>query len=411
MSVKNTNRDIRRFETDTDGNTTRVVLNTDEPLGLLEGDFQAQIDALTERLNSIVGIDNIVKITNGGTGQSSTQDAMHELTENLDTSLFEEKDAMFFLKRVDGFVVTQTISEVIDILGGLEASSNLSDLSDTLIGLQNLYHDIPIAETEGGIPLKDWFDELYVMLGRKTGYSDYTIKPNRYTLAELVQNYLSEYFCKKTGNLSELQSANEAIKNLLDRATSLSGFGGSSEIMANNAGIPQLRTGGKITVSRLTDYIFDGFNTEYGMKKNSGTEKYEFTGDAATAKKAATTETELIDYNGSPGGRVEFGLYSNSSSDVFLYSNVTGVNITIPLTYGVTGNEVVILTGVNCTIVDGYGEVTIKSYEVKSKRVLLDDEVTYSSDVDITFDVTSSSPQIAIRLRFNALYYVGQHLR
>lgn len=291
MSINNTNRDIRRFETDGDGNTTRVLLNTDEPLGLLEGDLQAQIDALTERLNSIVGLDNVVKITHGGTGQTGTVAAMEALTTNLGTTMFESNSAKFLLKRVDGNVVLQTIEEVIDILDGLKASNNLSDLSNTLTGLQNLYHDVPEAETEGGVPLKNWFDSLRVMLGHTVseGGGSYRTEPNYYALKDLVDNYLSEYFLMKSNNLSELSSVNDAIKNLLSDAQSLSTeIAGGDEIMLNNAGTPSPRAGGKITILQLFNYILDGLNTEYGMNKDSQTNLYDFTGNAATADTATT---------------------------------------------------------------------------------------------------------------------------
>ncbi len=292
--IDNTNRDIRRFETDGDGNTTRVLLNTDEPLGLLEGDLQAQIDALTERLNSIVGLDNVVKITHGGTGQTGTVAAMEALTTGLGTDMFSSDYAKFLLKRVDGAVVLQTIEEVIDILDGLKASNNLSDLSNTLTGLQNLYHNVPEAATQGGIPLKNWFDSLRVMLGHRVseGGGSYRTEPNYYVLKDLVDNYLSEYFLMKSNNLSELSSANDAIKNLLSEAQSLSSqIANGDEIMIDNAGMPPSspRTGGKITLLQLFNYILDGLNTEYGMTKDSQTNLYEFTGNAATADTATSS--------------------------------------------------------------------------------------------------------------------------
>lgn len=375
MSINNTNRDIRRFETDGDGNTTRVLLNTDEPLGLLEGDLQAQIDALTERLNSIVGLDNVVKITHGGTGQTGTVAAMEALTTNLGTSMFDSNSAKFLLKRVDGNVVLQTIEEVIDILDGLKASNNLSDLSNTLTGLQNLYHDVPTAQTEGGVPLKNWFDYLYVMLGHNTGTSDYVVEPSCYRLMDLVDNYLSEYFLKKSNNLSELSNANDAIKNLLSNAQSLSTeIAGGDEIMLNNAGTPSPRAGGKITILQLFNYILNGLNTEYGMTKDSQTNLYEFTGNAATATRATDAMEVLAGSN-----KYTFSEYYSQPTPAQAVGDYT-VNITIPY----RGVSVV---GVEILGQDAAGAV----YILKDYSVSYTTAQNIITETSITFTVTASS--------------------
>lgn len=406
MSINNTNRDIRRFETDGDGNTTRVLLNTDEPLGLVEGDLQAQIDVLRERLNSIVGLDNVVKITHGGTGQTGTVAAMEALTTNLGTTMFESNSAKFLLKRVDGNVVLQTIEEVIDILDGLKASNNLSDLSNTLTGLQNLYHDVPEAETEGGVPLKNWFDSMRVMLGHKDGNSDYVIEPNYYELKDLVDNYLSEYFLMKSNNLSELSSVNDAIKNLLSDAQSLSTeIAGGDEIMLNNAGTPSPRAGGKITILQLFNYILNGLNTEYGMTKDSQTNLYEFTGNAATADLSNATEQTLLNYDGQPGGRKELTLYNKFTQNMSIYSNISSGTITIDLDYGATGDKRVILVGVCPEITNGYGDVIIKSYDITHSK---DSSDNLSNELTITYDATIGGASMAIR--FNAIYYVAERI-
>ena len=231
MSQNNTNRDIRRFETDADGNTTRVLLNTDEPLGLLDGDYQEQLEELQNRLNAITGgaYSNTVQIGHGGTGAESAKAAMTNLVTALDFIPQSDNNYYTFVAhraggQGSGNVYTLAQGAVAEQIGALKASNNLSDLQNTLTGLQNLYHNVPIAEPQGGIPLKAWFDSIYVMLGHNvgTGGDNYYIEPNRYTLKNLVDNYLSEYFLKKSNNLSDLQSTPSALQNIFEGVYSIS---------------------------------------------------------------------------------------------------------------------------------------------------------------------------------------------
>lgn len=314
MSQNNTNRDIRRFETDADGNTTKVLLNTDEPLGLLDGDYQEQLEELENRLNAITGgaYSNTVQITHGGTGADNANDAMTNLVSILDSLVSSDQFGYSFIAQRtsgsgSGGVYRISQSAVAEQIGALKASNNLSDLLNTLTGLQNLYHDVPIAESQGGVPLKAWFDSLYVMLGRivGTGVDNYYIEPNRYTLKDLVDNYLSEYFTKKSNDLSDLNSISDAVSNLIDGLSSagIPVINQNVELMAKQ---PRFPSGtGKITLEDIFDnYLLSAFNTEYGMTKDLSTEKYVFDG---IAEKADVADATLAMATSDLASRVHFG--------------------------------------------------------------------------------------------------------
>lgn len=421
MSQNNTNRDIRRFETDADGNTTRVLLNTDEPLGLLDGDYQEQLEELENRLNAITGgaYSNTVQIAHGGTGAETAQTAFDNLISSLNSSLASMTPYFIVKRGADGAGAAISADDAVNALGALKASNNLSDLSNTLTGLQNLYHNVPMAESQGGIPLKAWFDSLYVMLGHNVGLGgvNYRVEPNYYTLKSLVDNYLSEYLLKASNNLSDLSDLSASLGNLFNDADTFEPVPGppidtqlyNLELYLGYLNGPPsspFTVPKKITVEYLYEnYILPVLNTEYGMTKDEQTNLYDFTGNAATADLSSVTEQTLLNYDGQPGGRKELTLYNKFTQSMSIYSNISDGTATIDLTYGVTGDKRVILVGVCPEITNGYGNIIVKSYDITHSK---DSSDNLSNELSITYDATIGGASMAIR--FNAIYYVAERI-
>lgn len=289
MSQNNTNRDIRRFETDADGNTTRVLLNTDEPLGLLDGDYQEQLEELQNRLNAITGgaYSNTVQIGHGGTGAESAKAAMTNLVTALDfISQSDDNSYAFVAQRTGGTgsgnIYTLAQGAVAEQIGALKASNNLSDLNNALGALANLLQDLNDVVVPPGVPATIIIDPLKVLL---TIYGT-GLTPLKMSMKDLVDNYLSEYFLKKSNNLSDLALTTTALINIFDGVNNIPGqLTGYSDILFKSAAS---LSAGKVTINDLFNNVLVGkINTEYGMSKNAGTGLYDFAGNAATATQAA----------------------------------------------------------------------------------------------------------------------------
>jgi hypothetical protein len=292
MSQNNTNRDIRRFETDADGNTTRVLLNTDEPLGLLDGDYQEQLEELQNRLNAITGgaYSNTVQIGHGGTGAESAKAAMTNLVTALDSISQSDNNSYTFVAQRTGGTGSGSVyalaqGAVAEQIGALKASNNLSDLNNAVGALANLLQNINDVVVPPGVPATAIIDSLKVLLSiYGTG-----VTPLKISMKDLVDDYLSEYFLKKSNNLSDLQSLVTALVNIFDGVNNISGqLTGYSNILITN-GTPSTPTAGKATINDLFDVLSAKINTEYGMSKNVATGLYDFTGNAAFAVNAAHT--------------------------------------------------------------------------------------------------------------------------
>lgn len=408
MSQNNTNRDIRRFETDADGNTTKVLLNTDEPLGLLDGDYQEQLEELENRLNAITGgaYSDTVQITHGGTGAESAAGALSNLLSNGLSYVTTHNGVIpvFDPNTANGVLYGLTGSDFAQQFGLLKASNNLSDLQNALTSLQNLYHNVPIAEPQGGVPLKAWFDGIYVMLGRivGTGGDNYYIEPNRYTLKDLVDNYLSEYLLQKGNDLSDLDSISNAVSNLINGLSSagIPVINRNVELMAKQPGFPSGT--GKITLEDIFDnYLLSAFNTEYGMTKDVSTEKYIFDG---IAQKADVADATLAMATSDPASRVHFGdrLFNTAVVSV----TATG-QTTVTKTFTSTA-ETPIFNILSVTPVNIIG--LSNSVKVNGYTVTLENPASSGDDAiyTVTADVEALGTNVNFDLEFLYCYkYVG----
>ncbi len=285
----NTNRDIKSFQTDDNGKTLRVLLNTDEPMGATEETIEEQIEALQRRLNSIVDENDIVRVEKGGTDRTNTNDALSNLVSALEN--YGGMYSQFIVRRADGQGRLATPEQVMTMLNAVSKTNNLSDLNDKIVALANLLIGVQTATPVPGEPIKSYIDGLEVLISRYStaGGSVVAVNPYRYSMLDLVNNYLSEYFLKKSNNLSDLSGIPSAVENI---------FGGLNEVDNNlitDANYIVMKKDtfpaqvGKVSLDILFRYYLAGkINANYGFSHPQG--NWEFSGNAATATYALEAE-------------------------------------------------------------------------------------------------------------------------
>lgn len=363
----NTNRDIKRFETDENGKTMRVLLNTDEPLGLFDEDFQAQLDEINRKLNSIINNQDLVRIEAGGTAANNANSAMT----NLVSLLAEIDDST--ISGLD-FVAQETTGEdsgtvyrvpqgiMANLLGMLDKSNNLSDLENKITALGNLLTDVEDVTPQGGIPLVAWIDDLKMLLGHYTSTpSGVEAEPCKISMKDIVDDYLSEYFTKRTNDLDDLSSIPNAVKNLFDGLsdTGVPVLNDDVEIVANKSTFPAGT--GKITLGTLFENWLNGaINAEYGFTRDTQTDEYSFDGTSSKSETALTAVGLSMS-----GGSVNMQLKSTLSQLQTLSGDGTVVFSSSNDDFGVDdlilGFRIILDTGANGAVIKDFSQERIKS--------------------------------------------------
>lgn len=369
----NTNRDIKRFETDENGKTMRVLLNTDEPLGLLDEDFQAQLDEINRKLNSIINNQDLVRIEAGGTAANNANSAMTNLVSllaEIDDSTISGLD--FVAQKTTGedsgtvYRVPQGI--MANLLGMLDKSNNLSDLENKITALGNLLTDVEDVTPQGGIPLVAWIDDLKLLLGHYISTpSGVEAEPCKISMKDIVDDYLSEYFTKRTNDLNDLSSIPNAVKNLFDGLsdTGVPVLNDYVEIIANKSTLPDKSTlpagTGKITLGTLFENWLNGaINAEYGFTRDTQTNEYSFDGTSSKSETALTAIGLSMS-----GGSVNMQLKSTLSQLQTLSGDGTVILSSANDDFGVDdlilGFSIILDEGANGAVIKDFSQERVKS--------------------------------------------------
>lgn len=80
---QNTNRYVKDFKTDNNGNTTDVRLNTDETFGIQDEDLEERVEYLEQTLASMLTNTGLLRIAKGGTEADNASDALKNLIDGL----------------------------------------------------------------------------------------------------------------------------------------------------------------------------------------------------------------------------------------------------------------------------------------------------------------------------------------